>query len=222
MGRSKKNKRHWKPNPANPNKRKKGKTERFWIEDCQDTELPDDCSGRKVIDVMITRVELEDNYQQGSTAGSVTTQNRNGGKTDSKVDIPQVETITQPKEEGKPEAIATVPSKECDDQLVSGLKAAEPEGCPSRSSDIAPKKEVEIKTEDATGTMKEEAKKHDGEDVSLIMIKRAKSAKRKIEKVRLLCRTNNNNRPALNFLSFSSLPMSRTSSHCQAETAAME
>jgi hypothetical protein len=71
MGRSKKNKRRHQLN--HPNQRKKrGRNERFWIEDCPDVsaEQMNDSSSHEaiVVDVLVTRVELEDDYRQQSHA----------------------------------------------------------------------------------------------------------------------------------------------------------
>jgi hypothetical protein len=185
MGRSKKNKLLGKSNQKYNNKRKKGKHERFWIEDCPDTELPDDCSARQVMDVLITRVELNDDYQltpkENSVAGS---EKRDDEKKETKLESKPEETITKSKGDDKPQAYVEPPSEEGNEQSLNAQKVAEAEKCALPSSDIAATKAEGNQKKDDIEPKNGEAKQK--EEEPLIMIKRTKSAKGKLRKVSLI------------------------------------
>jgi hypothetical protein len=174
MGRSKKNKLLWKFNQNSRSKRKKGKHERFWIEDCPDTELTDDCSARQVVDVLITRVELNDDYQKTSVA------------TETKLESKPKETITKSKGDDKPQAYVEPPSEEGNEQSLNAQKIAKAETSPSPSSGIAATKAEGNQKKDDIAPKKQEAKQKEEEPTPLIMIKRTKSAKGKLRKVSLI------------------------------------
>jgi hypothetical protein len=182
MGRSKKNKRLGKSNQNYPNKRKNGKHERFWIEDCPDTELPDDCSARQVMDVLITRVELNDDYQRTTNETSVEcSEKRDDEKTETKLESKPEETITKSKGDDKPQAYVEPPSKERNAQ-----KIVEAVNCSSPSSDIAATKAEGRQKKDDIAPKNGETKQKEEEPTPLIMIKRTKSAKGKLRKVSLI------------------------------------
>jgi hypothetical protein len=183
MGRPNKNKRIVKSNQKNQNKRKKGKHERFWIEDCPDTELPDDCSARQVMDVLITRVELSDDYQQTPKETSVAgSEKKDDEKTETKLESKPEETITKSKGDDKPQAHVEPPSN---DQPLKAKKIAEVEHRSSPSSNISATKAEGNQKKDDMASKNGEAKQKEEEPTPLIMIKRTKSAKGKLRKVSL-------------------------------------
>jgi hypothetical protein len=51
---------HNKNKSNNKKSKRKKKRDRFWVEDCQDTKIPEDRTAD--IDVLVTRVELEDSF----------------------------------------------------------------------------------------------------------------------------------------------------------------
>ncbi|CAJ1969212.1 unnamed protein product [Cylindrotheca closterium] len=75
------------------NRESKGKKRRkierkFWIQDCPDTQPPEDISDGVVFDVMITRVELSDDYKQVSQASkAMESLNVPDESTDSKTEV---------------------------------------------------------------------------------------------------------------------------------------
>ena len=162
------------------NKRRKKaakKRQRFWVEDCQDTKVPDDRIPD--IDVLVTRVELEDTFWE---APSTSEPKKEEAKTADKND--DISPDRLPQSDSGPKSAGQVQVK------VPNQNPGDDDKAPTDSSSTENAKESN-KPEISRAEINAESspcEKADKETPSLVCVRKAENAKRPLQRVS--CRYN--------------------------------